>query len=180
MFDSDAEILEGCKQNDRKSQEQLYNKYVGLFMGICTRYIKNRFEAEDAMMEGFMKIYKGINTFAGNGSFEGWMKRIMVYTAIERYRKLSKMPFDGLQQQDTKVDDNIIDAISARDIIKLMGELPESYRIVLNLNVIEGYSHKEISELMGFAEGTSKSMLYRSKILLKKLIELLIRPIYRL
>ncbi len=94
MHESEAELIEGCKQNNRKSQERLYKKYAGLMLGICLRYVKNRAEAEDVMMEGFMKIYKLIANYTATGSFEGWMKRIMDYTAIEHFRKISKMPFD--------------------------------------------------------------------------------------
>ena len=171
MHESDSELIEGCRQNNRKSQERLYKKYSGLLLGICLRYVKNRAEAEDVMMEGFMKIYRLIPTFIASGSFEGWMKRIMVYTAIEHYRKLSKMPFDEYTSQDSGVNDYIIDNISARDILKLMEAMPEGYRMILNMHAIEGYTHKEISEMMGISEGTSKSQLNRSKIFLKKLIE---------
>ena len=171
MHESDSELIEGCRQNNRKSQERLYKKYAGILLGICMRYVKNRAEAEDVMMEGFMKIYKMMPTFTASGSFEGWMKRIMVYTAIEHYRKLSKMPFDEYNSQDHGVDDYVIDNISARDILKLMDEMPAGYRMILNMHAIEGYTHKEISELMGISEGTSKSQLNRSKIFLKKLIE---------
>ncbi len=171
MHESEAELIEGCRQNNRKSQERLYKKYAGLMLGICLRYVKHRAEAEDVMMEGFMKIYKLISGYTASGSFEGWMKRIMVYTAIEHYRKLSKMPFDEFDSQDSGVDDYVIDSISARDILKLMEGMPEGYRMILNMHAIEGYTHKEISEAMGISEGTSKSQLNRSKTYLKKLIE---------
>ena len=171
MNESDVELIEGCKQNNRKSQEKLYKKYSWLMLGICMRYVKNRAEAEDVMMEGFMKVYKLLPNFTATGSFEGWMKRIMAYTAIEHFRKSSKMPFDEYNSQDAGIDDHIIDAISARDILKLMDEMPEGYRVVLNMYAIEGYTHKEISEMMGISEGTSKSQLSRSKVFLRKLIE---------
>lgn len=171
MYESEAELIEGCKQNNRKSQERLYKKYAGLMLGICMRYVKDRAEAEDVMMEGFMKIYKTVANYAATGSFEGWMKRIMVYTAIEHFRKLKRMPFDEFQANDSKVDDYVIDSISARDILKLMNEMPDGYRTVLNMYAIEGYSHKEIADAMGISEGTSKSQLSRSKAFLKKLIE---------
>jgi RNA polymerase sigma factor (sigma-70 family) len=171
MHESDAELIEGCKQNNRKSQERLYKKYAGLMLGVCLRYVKNRAEAEDVMMEGFMKVYRLISNYSPTGSFEGWMKRIMAYTAIEHFRKLSKMPFDEFDAQDNGVDDYVVDSISARDILKLMDAMPEGYRMVLNLHAIEGYTHKEISDVMGISEGTSKSQLNRSKVYLKKLIE---------
>jgi RNA polymerase sigma-70 factor (ECF subfamily) len=171
MYESDAELIEGCRQNDRKSQERLYKKYSGLMLGICLRYVKNRAEAEDVMMEGFMKVYKMIPSYTATGSFEGWIKRIMSYTAIEHFRKLSKMPFDEFDAHDSIVDDYIIDGISSRDILKLMNEMPDGYRIVLNMYAIEGYSHKEIADAMGISEGTSKSQLSRSKIFLRKLLE---------
>jgi len=171
MHYSDAELIEGCRQNDRKCQEKLYKKYSGLMLGICLRYLKNRAEAEDVMMEGFMKIFKQISTYTATGSFEGWMKRIMVYTSIEHFRKINRMPFDEFDARDHAFDDHIIDHISAREIIQLMNEMPEGYRVILNLHAIEGYTHKEISEAMGISEGTSKSQLNRSKIFLKKLIE---------
>ncbi len=171
MHESEADLIEGCKQNNRKSQERLYKKYAGLMLGVCMRYIKNRAEAEDVLMEGFMKIYKLISNFTATGSFEGWMRRIMVYTAIEHFRKISRMPFDDFSSYDQGVDDYVIDQISARDILKLMEGMPEGYRMILNLHAIEGYTHKEISEAMGISEGTSKSQLNRGKAYLKKLIE---------
>ena len=171
MHESEAELIEGCKQNNRKSQERLYKKYAGIMLGICMRYVKSRAEAEDVMMEGFMKIYKLIANYTATGSFEGWMKRIMVYTAIEHFRKISKMPFDEYDSHDSGVDDYVIDSISARDILKLMEGMPEGYRMILNMHAIEGYTHKEISTAMGISEGTSKSQLNRSKIYLMKLIE---------
>jgi RNA polymerase sigma factor (sigma-70 family) len=171
MYETDSEILEGCRHNNRKSQEELYNKYSGLFLGICMRYMKHRGEAEDAMMEGFMKIYKTIPTFNLTGTFEGWMKRIIVFTAIDRYRKLSSMHLDELKTEDLSIDEDIIDNISVGDILKLMDELPERQRIITNLYAIEGYSHKEISEILGISEGTSKSQLYKGKESLKNMIE---------
>jgi RNA polymerase sigma factor (sigma-70 family) len=171
MLDNELELIEGCRQNNRKSQERLYKKYAGLMLGICFRYVKNRQEAEDVMMEGFMKIFKAIPNFVLSGSFEGWMKRIMVYTAIEHYRKLAKMPFDEFEAQDAMVDDHVIDSMSARDILNLMHDMPEGYRVVFNMFAIEGYSHKEIANTLGISEGTSKSQFNRSKAYLKKLIE---------
>lgn len=171
MPENNAELIEGCQQNNRKSQERLYKKYAGLMLGICMRYVKNRAEAEDVMMEGFMKIYKLIANYTATGSFEGWMKRIMVYTAIEHYRKMSKMPFDEFQSHDSSVDDYVIDSISARDILKLMDSMPDGYRMIVNMYAIEGYTHKEIADAMGISEGTSKSQLNRGKLFLKKLIE---------
>ena len=171
MQESEAELIEGCRQNNRKSKERLYKKYAGLMLGICLRYVKSRMEAEDVMMEGFMKIYKLVGNYTATGSFEGWMKRIMVYTAIEHYRKIKRMPFDEFQAHDVQVNDYVIDNMTARDIIKLMDEMPEGYRMVLNMYAIEGYTHKEISEAMGISEGTSKSQLSRGKVFLKNLME---------
>ena len=140
-------------------------------LGVCLRYVNSRAEAEDVMMEGFMKIFKLMSSYTATGSFEGWMKKIMVYTAIEHFRKLRKMPFDEYEAHDSKVEDYVIDNISVRDIMKLMSEMPEGYRMVLNMYAIEGYTHKEIADVMGISEGTSKSQLNRGKIFLKKLIE---------
>ncbi len=172
MHESEADLIEGCKQNNRKSQERLYKKYAGTMLGICMRYVKSRPEAEDVMMEGFMKIFKAMPDFVATGSFEGWMKRIMIYTAIERFRKLRRMPFDDQQEvADAGVDESVVASMSAKEILNLLHEMPEGYRVVFNMFAIEGYSHREIAETLGISEGTSKSQYNRSKTYLKKLIE---------
>lgn len=141
-------------------------------LGICMRYVKSRPEAEDVMMEGFMKIFKAMPDFVATGSFEGWMKRIMIYTAIERFRKLRRMPFDDQQEvADAGVDESVVASMSAKEILNLLHEMPEGYRVVFNMFAIEGYSHREIAETLGISEGTSKSQYNRSKTYLKKLIE---------
>ena len=118
MHESEAELIEGCRQNNRKSQERLYKKYAGLMLGICLRYVKHRAEAEDVMMEGFMKIYKLISGYTASGSFEGWMKRIMVYTAIEHYRKLMEGMPEGYRMI---LNMHAIEGYTHKEISEAMG-----------------------------------------------------------
>ncbi len=140
-------------------------------LGVCMLYLKNRDEAEDAMMEGFMKVYKFLPNFNFEGSFQGWIRKIMVHTAIDIYRQKKLVTIDLNDSMNPGFDDNIIESINAQEILKLMNEMPDGYRFILNMYEIEGYSHKEISEMLGISESTSKSQLSRGKIFLRNLIE---------
>jgi RNA polymerase sigma factor (sigma-70 family) len=167
------QLIEGCKNGRRKSQEELYKLYAAKMLGVCMRYATDRMEAEDMLQNGFIKVFNKLDDFRAEGSFEGWVRRIMVYSAIEYYRKRHKMM--QVVDIDTAGADTSVDPLAAsnlgvQDLLVIIGQLPPGYRMVFNLYAIEGYSHKEISETMGITEGASKSQLSRARAMLKEQI----------
>ncbi|HWY33146.1 MAG TPA: RNA polymerase sigma factor, partial [Nitrosopumilaceae archaeon] len=142
-------------------------------LAVCLRYCKNREEAEDILQEGFIKVFKNITKFQYQGSFEGWIRRIMVNTALEELRKKrNRMITDDIDEMysQPKSDMSIEGSINAKDLIGLIQTLPAGYQLVFNLYVIEGYSHKEIAEMLDINEGTSKSQLSKAKGYIQRLI----------
>jgi RNA polymerase sigma-70 factor (ECF subfamily) len=141
-------------------------------MGVCMRYAKDTFEAEDVLQMGFVKVFQKISDFRGEGSFEGWIRRIMVNTAIESYRKnlrnLNLVDIDEVYDQPQNTFD--MSGLELKDLLKLVQQLSNGYRLVFNMYVIEGYSHKEIAKLLGITEGASKSQLSRARAILKEKI----------
>ena len=141
-------------------------------MAICLRYTKSRFEAEDIFHEAFVKVFKNIETWQG-GSFEGWMRRIFVNTAINHYHQ-NKKYFDHVDASYAdyvvSTNDNIISTLATQELLDLVNQLPDGYKLIFNLHVVEGYSHTEIGELLNIAEGSSKSQLSKAKAYLKRLI----------
>lgn len=170
---SETDLIQGCINGDRQMQQLLYNKFSAKMYGVCLRYAGNEHDADDILQEGFIKIFKNLAKFRNEGSFEGWIRRIFVNTAIEHYRKKVKL-YNVTEAQENTIEDTELDALDSlavKDIIKIVNELSPGYKAVFNMHVIEGYSHKEIAEIMGITEGTSKSQLARAKSVLKKLIE---------
>jgi len=169
------DIVEGCRNNNRKAQKLLYDKYAPIFMGICMRYALSTDEAQDILQEGFFKILKQIGQFQGKGSFEGWMKRIMVNTAITNYRKNLKH-YNQYDIDDVHSDVNSTSMFNSdfthEELLKLIRELPKGYRVIFNLYAIEGYKHKEIAEMLDIDIATSKSQYSRAKKVLRtKMVE---------
>jgi RNA polymerase sigma-70 factor (ECF subfamily) len=138
--------------------------------GICLRYTKDSAEAEDIMQEGFVRVFNKISQFEFKGSFEGWIKRIMVNTALEKFRKNDRLyPVEEMKIfESTEYVEETISSITAKDLLRIIQELPPRYRMVFNLFAIEGYSHLEIAEMMNISEGTSKSNLSRARVILQK------------
>lgn len=164
------EIIKGCKSGKIKSQEKLYNLYSEELFGLCLYYSKDNTQAEDIMHDGFLKIFKNIDSYRYQGSFEGWMRRIMVNTALEKFRREKHLhPITDIDHSDTEVfKEDQISQINTKDLMQLIQALSPKYRMVFNLYAIEGYSHKEISEMMGISVGTSKSNLARARVILQK------------
>ena len=164
-------IVERCKKGDRKAGEQLYNMFSAKMFAICIQYSKSREEAEDNLQDGFIKILESIRQYTGKGSFEGWMKRIFINTALEKYRKnrslqvVEEVP-EVMDEDD--IDDNL--SIPSDVLFEFVNQLPEKYRLVFNLYVMENMQHKEIAAMLGISDGTSKSNLARAKDILKKKI----------
>ena len=164
------EIINGCKAGNVKDQERLFNLYSETMFGVCLYYSRDTSEAEDLLHDGFLKIFQHIHTFRYQGSFEGWMRRIMVNTSLERFRKERHLYSlsDVENTLEDVMEENIIGQISTKDLVKLIQDLSPRYRMVFNLYAVEGYSHKEISRMMGITEGTSKSNLARARAILQR------------
>jgi RNA polymerase sigma factor (sigma-70 family) len=170
---SETDLIQGCIDGERPMQELLYKKFAAKMYGVCLRYAGNAEDANDILQEGFIKVYKNISKFRSEGSFEGWIRRIFVNTAIEQFRKKVKL-YNVTEVQENTIEDKELDALdklATKDIINIVNELSPGYKTVFNLHVIEGYSHKEIADMLGITEGTSKSQLARAKGVLKKIVE---------
>lgn len=164
-------IVDSCRKGDAKAQKKLYDMYAPLFMSIAMRYMKNFESAEDVMVMGFFKIFNNINKYKGEGSFEGWMKRILVNEALMQIRKRNNLRMTvELTDIDKPDDSSVIDDIAYEELVAVLSELPPGYRTIFNMYVIEGYKHREIAEALGISINTSKSQLILAK---KKMRELL-------
>ena len=170
---SETDLIKGCIDGNRQMQELLYKKFSPKMYGVCLRYSGNVDDANDLLQEGFIKVFKNLQKFRGEGSFEGWMRRIFVNTSIEHFRKKVKL-YNVSEVQENTIEDislNILDTLAEKDLIAIVNELSPGYKTVFNIYFIEGYSHKEIADMLGITEGTSKSQLARAKGVLKKSIE---------
>lgn len=169
---TEEQIREGCAKGDRRYQQLLYNMFSAKMFAVCLRYANEYNSAQDLLQEGFIKVFRNIEKFRGEGSFEGWVRRIFVNTAIEHYRKQVNMY--ALHDSESKAyeyyDENALETLKQEDIMRMIQKLSDGYRTVFNLYVIEGFSHKEIGDMMGISEGTSKSQLARARYLLQKMI----------
>lgn len=163
------DLLEGCRRSDRRTQELLYKLLASKMLGVCMRYAKDRFEAEDMLQTGFVKVFQKVNEFRGDGSFEGWIRRIMVNTAIETYRKNQRMMnlVDIEEVYDAPQVTFDMNRLEVDDLMNLIQQLSSGYKLVFNLYAIEGYSHKEIADQLGITEGASKSQLSRARAILR-------------
>jgi len=167
-------IIELCKKDNRNAQKLLFDTYAGKMMTLCRRYAIDESEAKDIMQEGFINVYLGIASFKGSGSFEGWMRSIFVHTAI-RFRKKFKITFEELDFSESLDSENTTtnegpDQMTTDEIIEVINQLPEGYKMVFNLFVFEGLNHKEISNILKIKESTSRSQLHKAKSQLKKIM----------
>jgi RNA polymerase sigma-70 factor (ECF subfamily) len=167
------EIIYKCREGNSGAQTALYRLFSAKMYGVCLRYAKDTGDAEDILQEGFLRVFTKINQFEFKGSFEGWMRRIMVNTALEKFRKHDRLyPVEEMRiYESTEFVEETISSITAGDLMRIIQELPPRYRMVFNLFAIEGYSHQEISEMMNISEGTSKSNLSRARVILQKSVE---------
>ncbi len=169
---SDSDLIRGCLDGDSKMQELLYQRFSPKMYAVCMRYSGNAEDAQDILQEGFIKVYKNLGKFRGEGSFEGWIRRIFVNTAIEHYRKSVHL-YPVTESQERSMEDkdwSTFDHLALKDLVKIIRDLSPGYRTVFNLYVVEGYTHREIAEMMGISEGTSKSQLARAKTILQNVI----------
>ena len=165
-------IIDKCKQGDRQAAEKIYQIFSAKMFALCLRFSKDRADAEDTLQDGFIKIFTAIGQYTGKGSFEGWMKRIMINTAMEKFRKNS--PLQIVEELPEIEDNEDIDeevSIPEEVLADFVNQLPERYKMVFNLYVIEEMSHKDIAALLGINEGTSKSNLARAREILKRKVK---------
>ena len=154
-------------------QEELYRRFSPRMYAVCLRYAGNPEEAEDILQEGFIKIFKKLGSFRSEGSFEGWIRRIFVNTAIEHFRRKRYLQ-PVTEKEENSVEGSylsVLDNLAERDIMKLIQQLSPGYRTVFNMYVVEGYTHKEIGDMLGISEGTSKSQLSRAKVILQQMVK---------
>jgi len=170
---TDSDLIQGSIEGDRQIQKTLYSRFAPKMYSVCLRYSGNAEDAQDLLQEGFIKVFKNLNKFRGDGSFEGWIRRIFVNTSIEHFRKKVNL-YTVSETQEVTIEDkglNVLDNLAEKDLMTMIQELSPGYRAVFNMHVIEGYSHKEIADILGINEGTSKSQLARAKTVLKKMVE---------
>ncbi len=167
---TEKELVTLCMQGDALSCKQLFDLYSGKMMAICYRFARDRNEAEDILQEGFVRIFNKLDLYSGEGALEAWMRRVIINTAIKYKQKhIIKHNYSDIDNVHA-LDGNptILDEISREEIMKLIQALPEGYRIVFNLYVVEGYSHKEIAKSLNIAESTSRSQLVKARAMLKE------------
>lgn len=167
------QLIIKCQKQDIQAQSAIYNLYASKLFTLCLKYSKNHAEAQDNLQDSFLTIFKKIKQYKGKGSFEGWMKRIVINTALQRYRKEGVL--DVIKDNDIK--DEVVEVeveteeISLDFLLDIIQQLPDKYRLVFNLYVLDGFSHKEIAQMLNISEGTSKSNLSRARLILKGKIE---------
>lgn len=162
----EAELIEGCRRNDRTAQKALFDRMAPKMLSVCRRYVRDHMEAEDVLVVSFTKVFERIGQFKGDGSFEGWVRRIVVNESLTFLRKNKVMYLEtDLETAERESEPTSTDTdLEAEDLMKLIQELPAGYRMVFNLYAIDGFSHKEIAEQIGITESTSKSQLSRARM----------------
>ncbi|HRZ41607.1 MAG TPA: sigma-70 family RNA polymerase sigma factor [Bacteroidales bacterium] len=168
--DSIREMIEGCLRKDRRAQKRLYDQYASKLFAVCLSYSFDYEEAQDNLHDGFIKILMYMNQYKGEGSFEGWMRRIMVNTSLERYRRRHKMKLiaEEIRAESSLSVEHILEEISAAELMDAVQELSPQYRMVFLLYAVEGYNHKEIGKMLEISEGTSKSNYSRARSVLQE------------
>ncbi len=173
LYQTEQDLVKACQQADPKAQRRVYEKYSKKMMGVCFRYVSDEFEAEDILIEGFMKVFSKINQFKLDGSFEGWIRRIMVNESLIYLRTKKRQGFEVAYEEiifEPEPQDFECN-LETEELLKIINQLPTGYKTVFNLYAIEGYSHAEIAENLGITESTSKSQLSRARGVLQKIVE---------
>jgi len=176
MQSIEQKIIRGCIRNEYKAQKMLYNKYYNLLMGVCLRYSHTKDEAEDVLIIGFYRIYKNMEKYNGKGSFENWMKRIVVNAAIDNYRKNNKHYHDEkVEDMESLADESgpLPEDLPIEEVRKAVNHLPSGYRMVFNLYSFEGYSHHDIAQMLDISVSTSKSQLRKARMALREQLQVL-------
>ena len=165
------QLIQRCKKNDTAAQSELYKLYSSKLFTLCLKYSRNYTEAEDNLQDAFLTILKKIEQYKNKGSFEGWLKRITINTVMQQYRNQKVFEIsneNAIEEVELEIDE---ESLSIDYLLKIIQELPDRYRLVFNLYVLDGYSHKEIAEMLQINTGTSKSNLARARAILKETIE---------
>ena len=173
LLEQQTELIQSCIDGDRHSQSQLYEMVAPKMFAVCLRYSKNREEAEEILQEGFVQVFKSLKNFRYEGSFEGWIRKIMVYSSIKHFRTKTKMhPVVNIESLNVEElnNEDILAWLGKKELLKMIQALPPAYRMVFNLYVFEGMKHREIAEHLGIAEGTSKSNFFDAKIILQRAV----------
>ncbi|MGB0931116.1 MAG: RNA polymerase sigma factor [Chitinophagales bacterium] len=172
---TEPQIIAACKNGNPAAQKQLYEQYKGKMMGVCLRYARNRAEAHDMFQEGFINIFKDLHQYQPTGAFGGWMRRVMVNTALKHIRREKRHLFTHIETSEIEdsyqSNEDVFSSFREKALLKMVQQLPDGYRMVFNLYVIEGYSHKEIAEQLEVSLSTSKTQLRKAKMALQKMIE---------
>lgn len=168
----EAVLIAGCLAEKRSAQKELYEKHYGRMMGICLRYSNNNEDAKDIINEGFVKVFRYLHRYKVGTSLEGWIRRIMINTSIDFYRKAMRHRTEDIEYAQSTIaeGEDVISNFSAKEILSIIQKLPPSYRTVFNLYAIEGYSHREVAEKLGISESTSRSNLVKARTKLKALL----------
>jgi RNA polymerase sigma-70 factor (ECF subfamily) len=173
LFTNESQMVRALQKGDPKAQRYFYDKYAARMLAVCVRYLTDQMEAEDVMIEGFMKVFERIDQFKGEGSFEGWVRRLITNEALMRLRSRRHIEVD-IEAPEVQYQTNFDWAdtsLETDDLFLLIGKLPTGYRTIFNLYAIEGYSHAEIAEQLGISESTSKSQLHRARGLLQQMLK---------
>ena len=161
--------------NNRLAQHELYQRFVYMMKGVCLRYAQNEAEAEDILQEAFVQAFRNLSQYSGKGPLGAWLRKITVNKSLEQYRKTKALAQKSstweIKDSDSQVPDNAIEQLELNDLLEKIRQLPVGFRTVFNLYAVEGYNHKEIGELLGISEGTSKSQYSRARIMLRNMIE---------
>ena len=172
------EILEACKRGERLAQRQLYEKYKGRMFALCLRYADNREDAEDMLQEGFVQIFKDLHQYRMLGSLEGWMRKVVLNVALQYIRKQKRHPqtatlehWEDAAYVEGEEDDSLFSEDMIKTVLHFIQKMPPGFRAVINLYIVEGYTHENIAQTLGISVGTSKSQLSRAKVYLKKMLE---------
>lgn len=170
---TELSLIQACVQNNAAAQRELYNRFSGLLFGVCFRYAISKEDAEDMLQEGFIRIFRNIESFESKGNFEGWIKRIMVHTCINYLKKNRKfneiINLEIVQELEVK-EESVASKLLAKQVMDCLLMMPIGYRTVINLYAIEGYNHKEIADILEISEGTSRSQYIRGKNLLEAVL----------
>ena len=170
---NEQQLIQGCKARERKAQKELYETYARKMMAVCLRYINDGETAADMLQDGFVKVFSAVDSYTGSGSFEGWIRRIIVNVCLEHLRK-SDVLRGAVDLENTSelvsLGDSPIGNLTEKELLQLIANLPEGFRTVFNLFAIEGYSHREISHLLNISEGTSRSQYTRARQVLQRKI----------
>ena len=171
---TEYELIAGCSRQDPASQKAAFDRYASRMLGVCNRYARNTADAEDILQDSFIKVFAKIKQFKGNGSFEGWIRRIVVNTALKKYTltRYTK-ELSGFEVNENALvfeDASAFSHLPEKDLLAMINSLPDGYRLIFNLYVIEGYPHEEIAQMLNIQAGTSRSQLVKARLMLQKQI----------